>query len=255
MFNNFSKNNKRPLLYTSFEISVWYSEGKAVLYLGSTDYDETVCFHKDYFDFEDTNGNLPENFFDDITENIKNVFRQPLPVACQYVKEDLSKELAGLYANRDKAHNLIWNTKMFSVKESDYYNYRELFPSDWEDCFEYKEYFFVLLKDRGLKMKDADGNIMDCNDGYIQISAMSIIDARTFYEEWLCRNLNWRYEQAWFLGPEKMDCDKIISAITKKKRERYPEHVKAIEECHRQYGLFSEKKCYQRVEIDKEWKI
>ena len=251
----FKKKNNRPPMYATYELSVWYSEGKAVLYFGNRDYNETVCFHKEYIPFERTNGMLPENFFDDLTENMKDAYKQFVPTPKSYVDAELSEELTNLYANRGTAHNLIWNSSMFSVKESDYYNHRDLFPSDWEDCFQYKEYFFVLLKDRGFKMKDEDGNIMNCNDGYIQISAISLIDAKTFYEEWLCHNMKWRGEQVWAISHEPMDCDKIIPAITRTKRERYPEDVKVIEGYHRQYGLFSGKKCYQRVVIDEDWKI
>ena len=254
MLNIFAKKTNRPQIYATFELSVWFVNGQAVLYFGNSDYDEIVAFKKEILPFARTNGNLPENFFDDITENMKDAFKQFVPTPASYIDEELSKELKELYDERSDKHNLIWNSKMFSIKESDYYLHRELFPKDWEDCFQNKEYFFVLLKDRGFKMK-VDDEIVNCNDGYIQISAMSLMDAKTFYEEWLCHNTKWRGEQVWAISHEPMDCDSIIPAITRTKRERYPEDVKVIEGYHRAFGLFSGKKCYQRIVIDKEWKI
>ncbi len=246
-----SKPIDRPQMYITFELSVWYMpNGEVVLYLGNKSYGEIVAFRKEVLTFTRSDGNLPENFFDSYIENIKDNYRNKYTTP-EDINPVYTEELKALEGNRNSAHNLIWNSNMFSVQESDYYRHRELFPHEWENCFEYKDYCFYIGEDIGMRLKNGDGTETVCEDGYFLVKAISLMDARIYYEEYICHNKNWVKDQCWEQNHEPLDCKYLIPAITEKGRERYPENTAQIEENHRRYGMYSDKKCFASVVVDK----
>ena len=233
--------------YTIFDLSVWYVDGRIMIYTESSAPGELVAFRRDVF-MEDSDGDiLPENFFDDGVTRIKEFYRRIPCFTDSMVDKELTNELRKLYEDRDKNRNLIYSTRMFSVEESDYYLHREVFPDTWEDCFKEKDYIFYLGEDCSLRCRDKDDKEVIFTDGYFRINAISLMDSKVFYEEEVCHNREWRSRQKWSLSQEPIDCTKIIPVLTPTIRARYPKAAEKIDELHSEYGICSDKECFAEL--------
>ncbi len=237
--------------YGSFEISIWNIDGKVVAFLSNDENSRLKAFDRREIDLSEYNGVLPENFFDFDIERLKLQYRQEDfigTVTDNDEKEDITDELLDLFGLREANHNLIYSTTMKSVKESDYYSHRECFPSEWEDTFVDKEYYFVISEDVGLRGKNDDGTEFTYENGYWQINSISALDAKVFYEEVICKNYDWFKDCDWEMGMQNLDCTYLFRKYTELEKMREPEIVKQFEDKYEKY-LWG-KKCFQQINTD-----
>lgn len=237
--------------YFNFEMSVWNIEGKAVAFLAVWDEHGIKAFDRKELALEETNGRLPKTFFDVEEKLLEYEYRKANFIG-EVGDEDenigWTDELLDLYGLREINHNLIFSTDMTSVKESDYYNHRDCFPADWEDCFETKDYFFCIKNDVGLRGKNDDGTTFVYKDGYFLIHSVSALDAQQFYEKVICLNSEYGKDYAWECGMLGLDCDFLFCGATAEELASDPAMAKKFAEYEAKY--VTGKKCFGEANVD-----
>ena len=231
----------------TFEMSVWNIDGKAVSFLVSYD-DGVKCFDRRELDFPETGGKLPENFFDYEVKRLELTYRSEGimgEVTAKDGNEEWTDEVVDLFGLREINHNLIFCTDMKSVRESDYYNYRENFPAGWEDTFKLKDYYFYIGEDVGLRGKNEDGSEFAYENGYWQISSISGMDAMKFYEEKVCGNYCWDIGSSWEIGMKHLDCSKMFRGATETEKLRDPDIEAQMADYFAKY--IAGKKCFGKI--------
>ena len=230
--------------HLSFDMSIWYVDGKVVSFLSSDEGGTMKVFNRKEVDLSKWNGRLPKSFFETDVKCLENEYIQE-NAKRNYTDDDENKEwtneLLDLYGFNGAKHRLIYSTDMRSMKESDYYLYRECFPADWEDCFEEKDFYFVITDDVGLRGTDENGKTFKYTDGYFKVRAISFRDAYRFYEIAVCKNMDYDKDYTWECGLLNLNCDKVFRDVLESERsdERY---VKQFEEFKAQY--ITGKKCF-----------
>ena len=243
MFNVQNEINGKAI-HAIFDMSIWYIDGKMVAFLSSDEGGTMRVFDRKEIDMSKWNGRLPKSFFETDIKFIQNDFTKEI-AECDWTDEDekseWTNELLDLYGFNGVNHNLIYSTDMHSYTESDYYKYRERFPADWEDCFELKDFYFVITKDVGLCGEDENGKTIKYTDGYFKVRAISFLDAHRFYECAICKRTDYYKDYSWQCGLLSLDCDKVFRDVLESERsdERY---VKQFEEFKAQY--ITGKKCF-----------
>ena len=221
------------IVYLSLYFSVWFEDGEIVMYAGAHDKDARRIFARQVLKFEMSNDNLPEYFFDEIVDTMKADLKEVGGISSEYINEEYTGRLQELYDNRDKAHNLIFDSDWFSVKESDYFTHRDLFPVEWEECFKPKDYIFYVNNEK---------------KGYYQIRDISAMDAKLHFEHDICGNTEWERSQCWDIGMNECDYESMIPAVTDTKRERFPGFVRMLEAVRNITGFVLGDRCLGRYE-------
>ena len=236
--------------YFTFEMSVWNIEGKVVAFLSARE-EEIKAFDRREINLSETQGRLPASFFDIEAKLLEYEYRKADfigEVGDEDERLEWTDELLDLFGLREINHNLIFSTEMTSVKESDYYNHRDCFPADWEDCFTVKDYYFCIQNDVGLRGKNEDGTEFVYKDGYWLIHSISALDAQQFYEKVICMNTGYGRDYSWECGMLGLDCDFLFRGPTQEELANDPATARKFAEYTEKY--ITGKTCFGEVNIE-----